>query len=90
MIGGLAYPGDSGDKQDRCYVFGGVITSKLVPEERKNALIFITNPSGRWTDADLHAVYLMPGETRLSSREAMQEIRGDIDGVRERALPRTL
>ena len=85
MIGGLAPKGDPGNKRDRCYVFPGLEISNLT-REGKNGLLFITNPNGGWVDAALYAVYVMPGDTRLTSDEAMNGIVKDLDSVRERAM----
>jgi hypothetical protein len=84
-IGGLAPTSDAGNKKDRCYVFQGVDASRLI-KGREDLSLFVTNPSGRWTDAALYAVYVMPGDTRVSSAEAMRRIVDSIDSVRERAL----
>jgi len=62
-------------------------TDVVIPEGREEALIFITNPSGGWTEANLYAAYVMPaGAAALSSEEAMKRIEDNIDNVRERAL----
>ncbi len=62
VIGGLARQGDSGDKRVSCYASDPVATEVVLPPGRKKAALFVTNPAGRWTDADLYAVYLMPGD----------------------------
>ena len=85
IVGGLAPERDPGNKKDRCYVFHGLEIS-ILTREGKIDLLFITNPNGGWIDAVLYAVYVMPGETRLTSNEAMNRIVKDIDSVRERAI----
>jgi hypothetical protein len=101
VIGGLARPGDSGDKRDRCYASDSVETEAVLPQGREKVALSVTNPAGRWTDADVYAVYVMPwdedggrgcldwipGQARNDGdEEAMRRIEKEIDAVRERAL----
>ncbi len=58
----------------------------MLPPAREEALLFIANPAGGWTDAALYAVYVMPGDEVVSSEEAMTRVEKDIDNVREHAL----
>jgi hypothetical protein len=101
VIGGLARPGDSGDKRERCYPSDSVETEAVLPQGREKAVLFVTNPGGRWTEADVYAVYVMPGDEdggrggldwipgqarNDGDEEAMKWIEEEIDAVRERAL----
>jgi hypothetical protein len=85
-LGELPHLRDSGNRTEKCYVFKGVPTSLLLPEGRKKIPMIIANHIGKWTVAELYAVYVMPGATNISSNQAMQKIKEDIDNVREHAL----
>ena len=84
-IGGLAPAGDSGNRADRCYVLQGLAASEVIGDRARASLV-ISNPTGHWKEATLFAVYVMPGEPGLSSKEAMRRMETDLGAVRLRAL----
>jgi len=82
-IGPLAPPGDHGNVTDKCFAFTGLSAAELLADK---ATVLLVNPAGEWTASTLFAAYVMPDEPGLTSQQATDRIRNELDKVRNAAF----
>jgi len=78
-IGGLAPPGQDGNRVNRCYVVPGLSAQDLSGAAVRIAVV---NPAGDWTVSTLFAFYVMPPIPDMTHRKATVLVERHLDWVR--------